>query len=343
MKPKYMVVTAAASILVLGACSDNGGSGPLLSADEASRQVFATKADGSEFDSLLEALQEGPVYARRVTSAGVDENSTDDGLVYTLNQNDFSVQVNSLGDREIAVTINGEEVILTQADERDDFSWRIETIVPGSSEDSSFVSVFLVGKSLDEFYSDGGSRYVTTFGYFYDESFADDTNIYGRAVVGTETRNSEVDDRGTAVATYSGRANLAVRQQGARFDEFDAFVDAEIEMTADFGADSISGTGDVTRVRELVSGTDFDPEGGMIFEETSIQGNAFQGDLNPDADLLTAEPVLSAIIDSSTYSGAFYGPNAEEIGGVASGSAVVGEDEFLMWGSFQGEEVLAPE
>ena len=341
MESKKIAIAVVASTAMLGACSDNGGSGPLLSAEEANRQVFATKADGSEFDSLLEALQEGPVYARRVTSAGADENTNTQ--IYTLNQNDFSVRINSLGDREIAVTINGEEVVLTQADEDGDFGWRVETIVPGSSEDSSFVSVFLVGKSLDEFYSDGGSRYVTTFGYFYDESFADDTNIYGRAVVGTETRNSEVDDRGTAVATYSGRANLAVRQQGARFDEFDAFVDAEIEMTADFGADSISGTGDVTRVRELVSGTDFDPEGGMIFEETSIQGNAFQGDLNPDADLLTAEPVLSAIIDSSTYSGAFYGPNAEEIGGVASGSAVVGEDEFLMWGSFQGEEVLAPE
>ena len=343
MKPKYMVVTAAASILVLGACSDNGGSGPLLSADEADRQVFATKADGSEFDSLLEALQEGPVYARRVTSAGVDENSTDDGLVYTLNQNDFSVQVNSLGDREIAVTINGEEVILTQADERDDFSWRIETIVPGSSEDSSFVSVFLFGSSIDELYDNEGPRYLTRFGYFYDESFADDVNINGIAVVGTETRESELDDRGDAVATYSGRANLQVRQQGARFDEFDAFVNANIAMTADFGADTIAGTGDVTRVREEASGEDFDPEGGLVFEETAIQGNAFSGDLNPDADLLTSAPELSAVIGSSTYSGAFYGPNAEEIGGVASGSAVVGEDEFLMWGSFQGEEVLAPE
>lgn len=347
MKPTYLVASAAASLLVLSACSDNGSSGPLLSAEEASRQVFATKADGSEFDSLLEALQEGPVHARRVTSAGTNETYGADETTYTLTQNDFSVEITDAGNRVIVFTLNGEEFELTEADEvsGEGFGfWEVRR-----DDGLTVISVFPVRSTVDELYAGEGPRYAAAFGYFANDFSGDLMGRNGFAVVGTETRASELDNRGDAVATYSGRAQFQIREQGIDWNDFNASARANIELTADFGANTIAGEGDITQL-QLRSGStvnsDTDPEGGLVFEEAAIQGNAFLGNLNPDADLLAAEPELSAIIDASTYSGAFYGPNGEEVGGVTSGTAVIGGDEgneFLMYGTFQGEEVLAVE
>jgi hypothetical protein len=84
---------------------------------------------------------------------------------------------------------------------------------------------------------------------------------------------------------------------------------------------------------------DYDPDYGIIFEETAIQGNAFSGDLSPDAAMLASEDTgISALIAASTYSGAFYGPTGSQIGGVASGSALTEDGEYMMYGTFEAFE-----
>lgn len=93
----------------LAACSSGGENAKvdnLLTPEEAALQVFATKDGGGEFANLLEALEEGKVYARRVATTGVIEETDGNTYLYALEKAEFDVEV-AKGSRDITITING--------------------------------------------------------------------------------------------------------------------------------------------------------------------------------------------------------------------------------------------
>jgi hypothetical protein len=335
------IVLTGAAVGLAGCISSTSDSDTLLTVKEAALQVFATRDDDTTFANLLEALEDGPVYAKRVTTAGFNADYDGEGAVYALSQNDFNVEVASNGDREITFTIEGVPYNLTEADEINEEGctggcyWEVEV-------DGFYLNIYPVREEIDGVYDVDSGRYMQAFGYYLDADTAESTAQLGYAMVGLETRTSELDDRGDATATYSGNARFDVRAQGVDWNVFNSRGSADISMTADFGANTISGEGDIYQVRVREGSTiveDYDPDYGIIFEETAIQGNAFSGDLNPDAAMLASEDSeISALIGASTYSGAFYGPTGSQIGGVASGTAVVGESEYLMYGTFEAFE-----
>jgi hypothetical protein len=63
--------------------------------------------------------------------------------------------------------------------------------------------------------------------------------------------------------------------------------------------------------------------------------NAFGGTLTPDSTWVAAE---NPSFQNGTYSGAFFGPDAEEIGGAISATGGSGVDAFNAYGFFIGEK-----
>lgn len=182
---------------------------------------------------------------------------------------------------------------------------------------------------------------MQSFSYFQDTQFDDNLARSGFAVIGAETRASELDALGD-VATYDGFSLFYIRQDGLDDADYKYNARADVSLTADFGSDTIGGEGTFDKL--LINGApvDFDAASGYVFLNTTIQGNAFSGNIGANDALLadtTLEDggVLSSIIEASEYSGVFFGPNGEQIGGVASGSATVGENGYIMYGIFDAD------
>jgi len=89
-------------------------------------------------------------------------------------------------------------------------------------------------------------------------------------------------------------------------------VRSEIAMTADFGAGEIWGTIGNTTIEDPEDGERDAVEGTIAMDKTTFDNNGFAGTLTADADFISDIDVNSA---EGTYSGAFYGPNAEQVAG----------------------------
>lgn len=192
--------------------------------------------------------------------------------------------------------------------------------------------------SMAEQLDPAGPGYTRLFDYYAD--LAGDTGQSGFIVTGTETRPAALAALPTA--TYNGwsRIRVAPTDGFANWDDSVREARGDLALTANFGAGNVSGAITNMSARETRTA---DPTrtwtpfaGSMALGSAPISGNGFSGALTADAGFAST---IGTVADGSTYSGGFYGPEAEEAAGVfnvigtaAGGGGMVG------WGLWQADK-----
>lgn len=181
------------------------------------------------------------------------------------------------------------------------------------------------GDGILEALDPAAGRYSLVFDYYSDSE--DGTGLNGFLVVGTET--AEADLQALPTATYDGYARIRVAPTTG-FDDWNADVSearGDVTMVANFGAGTVSGlvTNMAGRLPNLEDPTrtwvPFD--GALTMEEAAITGNGFTGAITADAGFNAA---VGSIDAGSSYSGTFFGPTGEEVGGGINVTGTGAED-----------------
>lgn len=333
MKKKLVVTTGAIALMTLANCGSNGD-GKLISAEEELLRVFAdTDGDGlgnQDFADVLDA--DGELVARRVSLASWREDYPGNGSYMTL---DGTLRIQGDGD-DLLVTVddgNGTLDTIRIVDARSITASNV-TIDNGDLFFDMFVGNGLeIGDLLD---SSVGNGYAFRVGVYYTNRLRG--NEFGselRAVMGAETQDAMIGDLhdASATASYSGFGAIDVRRADAGWNIYNGNISGDVDMTADFGASTISGAMSNLFYEERAGSTVTDSygvAGSILMDEAKIKDNAFKGTLSADAALAADDDGIATVAGSVGYSGAFYGPQAEEVGGTFQGS-----------GSFEGTDYLA--
>lgn len=334
---------ALGSALLVAACGGGGSDSPstsaaatpsLISADEEVMRLFSDTAG-----DIADVIASGgvPLVAREVSEAswredfggGGSHTPIDGALSIEGDGNDLLVTIGEKGGPSYVYRIVNAAAI-------NDSEFRFSA--PGGGSFFMFISGSVTFADL--FDAGAPSGFVRRMQVFYSPP-GEDFGLESRVVMGTETRDSVISDLAglNATATYNGRANVAIRDAGLGFPQFNGFLTGNLDMTADFGRRKVSGVvNDLTLELDGTSVTPSvtNPAGAIALDETDIVQNAFSGGMTPDAALQASNSDLAAFADSGTYSGAFYGPNAEEIGGTMTLDANVNGTRFLGIGNFDG-------
>ncbi|MCV2863958.1 transferrin-binding protein-like solute binding protein [Defluviimonas sp. WL0075] len=317
MKRRTLVLTCTAMAAALAACSSGSTS--------RSTSVYSVDAG-----TAGKALEDGKtLVAQKGAVAGMALNFD----THTAGLADSTFELKKNADGELTMVVDGVEYAFAPGDryvEPSDMQIYGYNAKPGGSD------IWLSNwrRTLDEALDPNDPHYADIWDYYINSGTQPDQ--YGFAVVGTETRPSDIGSLPTA--TYNGRARImALPNDGdPDFSTARTQVRGDMEMTADFGAATIAGSIYNIETRPA-GGSSFDPTLGSIsMDETDIVGNSFDGTLTPDADLRTS---LDLSADTSgTYSGRFYGPNAEEVAGTLTitGADGTGTDPFSGVGFFWG-------
>jgi hypothetical protein len=111
-----------------------------------------------------------------------------------------------------------------------------------------------------------------------------------------------------------------------------------LNLTANFGEGTLQGS--IDNLNEAISGSTVTPSGGgvagsILLGTATIQGNGFAGQTSADGVLASGNSFVREVADG-TYSGAFYGPDADEVGGAMRGPDPVGNSDLIGFGHFSG-------
>lgn len=325
----YLLI--ACSALALSACGSSGGKNNrvVIGEQEELARVFSdTSGD------LGDVLTDGQlVTARQIAMAGINLNYNENTTELT-EMTEFRVQENA--DGEFTLWLNGSEWAFTPADIEDpDSEGRVFGYFNQEQCDTTFecVSLFNWNGELDDLKSNGNG-YHAVLNSQSNQVNGGQPDVRAFAVVGTETRDDALSSLGTA--TYSGYSNIDAYPDTGFEDNSSSRtrLRSDLTMSADFGAGTISGTLDNMQIRDPGE-TDYTSiDGTMTMEQTNFSVNGFKGDLTADADFTAS---TGATLDgSSNYAGVFYGPSAEEVGGVISASGSSEGEDFNAIGMFTG-------
>jgi hypothetical protein len=154
-------------------------------------------------------------------------------------------------------------------------------------------------------------------------------------VIGTETRSTMIDSLNglNATATYTGIGRLNVRNANQEFTNFNRAVQGDLTLNADFGARTVNGSIGNLTLLENENQSLGAQAGTILLNSGAISGNSFTGNMSADATLSGSNQAVGAAA-TGTYSGAFYGRDAEEVGGQLTGSS----GDFLGYGHFVGQD-----
>lgn len=234
----------------------------------------------------------------------------------------FSVKKNGNGGMDM--TVNGQTVSFAAAD------------APADPADAPY-GWEKNGNDYKDLYNYNGMRdgsdqgYVQVWGYTVDDG---PKTLRGYGVVGLETPEDTVKTH--ANATYKGRARADTVQDGAPNERTGARGD--LTLNADFAAGSVSGSVDNVEGRDRGAATNNQwtawqaAPGKIILGNAAISSNGFSGgSVSLDA---TAAQTFGADLSGSTYSGRFYGPDADQVGGVMNIVGTNDEDKKVVGSGF---------
>lgn len=332
---------ALGSATFLAACgggsdSDSTSNAPpsLISADEEVLRLFSDTR-GDIADVLASS---GPALVAREVSEATWRETYDGSGGYELVDGEFSLQAD--GD-DLLVTIGeegGQRYTFRFRDAASNNSNQLTFSNPATNE---FFDLFIGGGGTiaDLFNDNIGSGYARRVGVYYTPGGVD-FGFETRSVIGTETRDSVIADLAgmNATASYRGFGSIKIARSDLGFFGFNGNLSGDLDMDADFGAGQVSGTMSnlflESREGQTIRPETGDRAGTIRLEDAAIQANAFQGGISPDAALTADDAGLAKFVDSGTYSGAFYGPNAEEIGGTMTFDEEVNGNRFRGIGHF---------
>lgn len=300
---------------LVAACGGSGGTGTGVTsrsgntgADKILAVDAGNAAEALEDDATLKASQRASSGWTRSFDADTASLSADSTA---------TVQRNDQGGLDI--TVGGQTIRFVAADLTDD-GYGFE-LPDGSAGIYSWD-----GESMADALDPNGGRYSLVFDYWSDDA-GGSTGRNGFLVVGTETADADLEALPTA--TYEGYARVRVAPE-AGFDDWDADVSearGDVTMVADFGAGNVSGS--VTNMESRVP-RDEDPtrtwlpfDGSLTMEEAAIAGNGFTGAITADSGFTDAVGTIDA---GSSYSGTFFGPTGEELGGGINMTGTSAED-----------------
>ena len=202
------------------------------------------------------------------------------------------------------------------------------------SSDSGDIETFLNGSS---------EKLVAIFRYRDIETPAggDFSQTYGELgfiVVGSETQAAALGEFTTK--SYAGR----LRGEAYGTEGFSTtqtrteFRSNDVTLTADFQANTISGTAGNIVIRRRVrdeSTPDFSPVGGeFLFQNGTIDGADFAGTFSSDD---TFNSNLGTESVDASFSGTFFGAEGEAVGGVVKGSVTDADGVATIVGAFTAD------
>lgn len=285
----HLGLTAMAA--ALAACSSG-------SSTTKSTSIFAADAGNA-----AQALADGKTLAAQANGAKTLRLNHATGET-SIGDATFELVKNA--DGELTMMVNGKEYAFTTADRDPSGDGYVV------DEADHYANLFNDRGSIDDALDTTKDQYAQVWGYYVWDGT--EPNTWGQAIVGTETRPDALGSLPTA--TYNGYAQINMTEAEGYVDWNTSMkrVNGDLEMTADFGAGTISGQ--ITNMGYRAPGAaTWDPIAGSVaMDSTAISGNGYSGSLTPDADLQTS---LDLSADTTgTYDGKFYGPSAEEVAGI---------------------------
>jgi len=282
--------------------------GPTIPSGEEATRVFS-QGNGDHGDVISDG---GTLTARSVGVSGVDLNYG--GGPTALRTSTAAIRKNEFG--ELTVTVDGVDHVFKPEDRFVEDGGEVYGYEFEDPDANVYYSAWSHTGEIDEFLAPG---------HGYAEVLEIDTNV-GQpwpypsnrlyAVFGTETKDADL--AGLPTASYNGRARLDRYPQTGFVNSPTSrtVYNGDVAMTADFGAGTISGS--ISNMTQRFGDGNNDPIAGSItMNPAPFQVNAYQGTLTPDAAFRTAADIGSF---NAGYSGAFYGPAAEETAGTISGT-----------------------
>lgn len=333
IKAFFGILAASTALAACSSGSGGGGSGGNGSGNTGADKVLAANAG-----TAAKALADGTTLraSGRASSAWVRDFSGDTATAALAADGSVQIRKNNQGGLDL-ITPNGTFTFTADDLSEDGYAFDLP-------DGSAGISAWNGDSMADALNAEGEERWSLLFDYFYDYGDGD----FGRngfALIGTETADSKLKTLPTA--TYEGSAWVNI----APTDNFDDWntqnhrVRGDLTLTADFGAARVSGGVDNMAHREPNAvnpdriWTPFD--GSLTLEATDIVGNGFEGAATADAGFNAA---IGTVGTDSSYSGTFFGPDAEEVGGTISltgdtavltnipaGSAYIGYGGWQAW------------
>ena len=318
--------TALATLCVLAACGGGGGDGvtrgPTPTPVDTTYNIPAGEVrnyqDTTPGGDAGGAIAAGETLTARSVGSSALRLDYDADTTAPAGRPQVAVTRNASG--ALTLIVDGDEqYAFTDADRvgnaGGDFGF--ETYGPGGPCEVSneCVAIYSYTGPIDDLLS-GGNGYAEVVGYQTNIDSGVPGERRGFAVFGLETREAAL--AALPSATYSGRAGIEAFSSTG-FDGVSTSrtaVRGDLAMAANFGSGTISGEVTNLEIEEGFAG--YDPlAGSLVMEQTRFDVNGFQGNLAAGPGYTVTNPALLA---SATYSGAFYGPEADEVGGTISGS-----------------------
>jgi hypothetical protein len=335
MLKKRLMVSVAILTGVSGCVG--GGSGSVDSnlvqidaAEEATRS-FAAKADGSTQDAGG-ALQDGETLTARKVGVIGQLLNYDTGETGPTSAS-VSITENAEGGHD--VILNGQLLKFTAADRKVETDGSSNGYDISNSATSVFSSMLNRTGDLDDLLN-SGNGYAEVLYVQTNQIVPGEPNTAAYAVIGTETKDADL--KALPTATYAGKARVdIVPATGFRSLGLDrTSLRSDMTMTADFGKGEVSGSLTAITLEAPGTGTRAAVAGSLSLDKTTFDQNGFAGTVSPDATFIGNAGLQSG---SGTYSGAFYGPNAEEVAGTLGFTGTeVGGSGLNGYGYFIGDK-----
>lgn len=331
---KTMIAVAVLPLaLALAGCKHNddsaeGPGGPGGPGNPGGGLVAGDYIATKTTDTAAAAVKDGKTLTAAASNSATIEMAYGAGTAKAVDPAAFSVKKNAQGGMDM--TVNGETVSFADGDkfvEPDGQSYEWENTGGYLSSFTSETKSILDG--TDE-------NYLQVWQYGADK---DGVGTAGYAVVGAETAPDTV--KAQANATYKGRARVDTRQEADITDRVG--VRGDLTLAAKFEQGSVSGSIDNIEARQRNADTAnvwtaWAPVGGAAISltESKISANGFTG--GSVVGNAAANAAIDGNLNGSTYSGRFYGPNAEQVGGVISAKGISEGGKFVGAGFFAGEK-----
>jgi len=281
-------------------------------AEEAAR-TFAT----SDTDVVGKVLEDGATLAARsLAVAGQTLNYSDDGpdAGKTGLVSGTTATISKNADGELTAVINGKTYAFTSDQRKIEVDGDIYGYSVSDDENSVYYSLFSHAGEIDELLDEAGDRFAVPINFQTNQEFeGGEPNLKVWAVLGAETPDDVVAAMPTA--TYSGRMRMDIAPNEGWENHGTSRTTLrgdDVNLVANFGAGTVSGS--VTGLRTRDPGeSDYETlNGAIVLNEGDIVANGFGGTMTPNAAL--SDDINGGF--SGNYSGAFYGPAADEASGV---------------------------
>lgn len=310
-----MILISTTALLALSACGSSSNEDDIFEATDLDAVTRIFSSDNGDAGDVL--ANGGTLTARHVTTSGIllDYDDERDGATGLVANPELAIAFNDEG--ELTLFVEGQEQAFTS----DDYSVSDDGNIYGYFTEEQCDTIGLCNNlyswsgTLDEFKASGNGYhkvYVLQTNQLYGDD--GDLNLRAYGVAGTETRDDALRSLGSA--TYNGFSRIDVYPVTGFVDNGTSRtrIDSDVTMNVDFGSGTLSGFLSNTELRGPDDGDGTLVAGTIVMEESRYAGNGFMGDLQSDADWNAA----TGSTLNGNYSGAFYGPNAEEAAGTIS-------------------------